>query len=54
MNGRLTEQQRLHVRAVADKDRDMRELAERFARQDETRAAAEWEIVGAMDDEGLL
>ena len=41
-----------HVRAVADKDR--RELAERFARQDETRAAAEWEIVGAMDEEGLL
>ena len=44
-----------HVRAVADKDKDMRELAERFAYQDETRAAAEWEIVGAMDDdEGLL
>lgn len=37
------------------RDADMRELAERFADQDETRAAAEWEIVGAMDDdEGLL
>lgn len=39
---------------AADVDEDMRELAERFAHQDETRAAAEWEIVGAMDDEGLL
>ena len=47
-----------YVRAVfdaADVDEDMRELAERFAHQDEARAAAEWEIVGAMDDdEGLL
>ena len=50
-----SEPTRRPARAAADKDRDMRELAERFARQDETRAAADWEIVDAMDDdEGLL
>lgn len=38
---------------TGDVDEDMRELPERFAHQEETRAAVESETAGAMDDDGM-